>query len=167
MNAPVNPCLDCPDLCCALQGACGLRLSQEEYQRFFQAYQEVLDVRQEDGVVILSARPGRGCPNLGDKGCRIYDERPIDCRLYPYQVAPLYQTRRRVVLMLYRQPVCVADKDFSFLADRTPELAAAFGRRAFPGKQVRVRIFNDSFIAKARNKLERWLMTGLHRLRML
>lgn len=152
MSVADNPCQACPDTCCALKGECGLRLSPEEYAAHFQARAQDLRVRVEHKVVIISTREGRVCPNLGSKGCRIYPERPIDCRLYPYQLLPVYETKNRVKILLYLQPDCVANQRFAFNEAEAIALVEQFGRNVYGDKKIVVQIFRDNFLAKLKNK---------------
>lgn len=151
-TAPVNPCQDCPDICCALKGDCGLRLAPEEFAAHFKAHEQDLNVRQENGYVIISTREGLVCPNLGAKGCSIYAERPIDCRLYPYQMLPVYETRRRVRVMLYLTPECVGNRTFRISEQEARGLVESFCRKAYGDKKIIIRIFVDRFLPKLRNK---------------
>lgn len=149
-----NPCLTCPDICCALKGDCGLRLAATEFESHFRAYEDSLNVRVENDIVVLSTKEGLVCPNLGEKGCRIYAARPIDCRLYPYQVLPLYQTRRRAKFLLVVQPRCASESTFAFPESEAAALVEEFGRKVCGDKQIVVQIFVDRFLPKLRSKCE-------------
>lgn len=149
---PENPCLTCADVCCALKGDYGLRLSAHEFEAHFREHTHALRVRQEGEMVVLSTEEGRVCPNLGDKGCRIYAERPIDCRLYPYQMLPVYQTKRRVKIMLYMTPVCAADRTFAYPEQQARTLVQTFCRDVYGDKRVLIQIYQNRFLPKLRNK---------------
>ena len=152
MTTDDNPCLTCPDTCCALKGECGLRLSQAEFAAHFQEHTQDLHVRSAGKLVIIATREGRVCPNLGDKGCRIYDERPIDCRLYPYQMLPVYETRGTVKIMLYMTHECVANRTFHFPEQGARALVETFGKAVYGDKTVLVQVYQDRFLPKLRNK---------------
>jgi Fe-S-cluster containining protein len=147
-----NPCLTCPDICCALKGHDGLRLSPQEFAAHFRAHVTGLRVRQQGKLVIISTREGLVCPNLGDKGCLIYAERPIDCRLYPYQMLPVYETRSRVKFMLYMTPDCVANRTFHVPEQEARELVKAFCRSVYGDKTVIIQVYRDSVLPKLQNK---------------
>lgn len=153
-----NPCLSCPDICCSLKGDCGLRLSKNEFEDCFKAHQQDLNVREQDGIVIISTKEGLVCPNLGGKGCRIYLDRPIDCRLYPYQMLPVYETKRAVKIMLYMQQICVAERTFRFPEAEARALVEAFGKKAYGDKKIIVQTFENSLLPKVKNKLELWVV---------
>lgn len=153
MTLPDNPCLTCPDTCCALKGQDGLRLSNDEYQAFFKNREQDLQVRVENKVTIISTKEGFLCPNLGEKGCRIYLERPIDCRLYPYQMLPVYETSKSVKFLLYMEPHCVQNKTFHIPEAEARALVLEFGRKVYGEKKtIIVQTYQDSFLSKARNK---------------
>ena len=147
-----NPCLACPDICCALKGKCGLRLSQTEFEAHFKEHKQNLLVRQEGKLVIISTKNGLLCPNLGDKGCRIYDERPIDCRLYPYQMLQMYETRGKVKFMLYMTPDCVADKTFHYPEQTARDLVTEFCRKVYGDKRIIIQVYENRFLPKLMNK---------------
>ena len=152
MRGADNPCLSCPDICCGLKGECGLRLSPAEFAAHFEAHSQSLRVRRDGKVVILATKEGLVCPNLGDKGCRIYDRRPIDCRLYPYQMVPVYETRKRVKFLLYLTPECMANQTFPVPEPAARTLVESFCREVYGDKTVQIQVFEDKFLAKLKNK---------------
>jgi Fe-S-cluster containining protein len=154
MTEQNNPCHTCPDSCCALKGHCGLRLSKDEFETFFRDQEQDLNVRVEDKIVIISTKDGLVCPNLGKKGCRIYEDRPIDCRLYPYQMLPMYETRRKAKFMLYLQPNCVQNETFLYPEEEARALVEEFGRKVYGDKRIVVQTYRDRFLPKLRNKCE-------------
>ncbi len=164
MSAPDNPCLTCPDICCALKGECGLRLAPAEFEAHFANKRQGLRVRQAGKLVIISTKEGLVCPNLGDKGCRIYAERPIDCRLYPYQMLPVYETRKTVKFLLYLTPDCVAGRTFPFPESEARTLVEAFGRQVYGNKKIVIQIYRDRFLPKSVNKLATLLARFGHKL---
>ncbi len=164
MDARVNPCLTCPDTCCALKGHDGLRLSRDEFEAYFIGREEDLRVRVENEIVVISTRDGFVCPNLGEKGCRIYQDRPIDCRLYPYQMLPVYETRKSVKFLLYRNPYCVENRRFSIPEAEAMNLILEFGKKAYGDRKIIVSIYREDFLAKAANKGASMLVKGCKKL---
>lgn len=152
MTVPDNPCLTCPDTCCALKGHDGLRLSKEEFDAHFKNREQDLNVRVEDKITIISSKEGLLCPNLGDKGCRVYLERPIDCRLYPYQMLPVYETGRIVKFLLYMESACVEGKTFSIPEAEARALVHEFGKKVYGDKMIIVQVYRNEFLAKLGNK---------------
>jgi Fe-S-cluster containining protein len=154
MTVHDNPCLTCPDTCCSLKGEYGLRLSKDEFETCFKDREQDLHVRVEDKVVIVSTKDDLVCPNLGEKGCRIYQNRPIDCRLYPYQMQPVYETRRKVKFILYLEPICAQNEILQFPEDEAKALVEEFGRKVYGDKKIVVQIYENRFLPKLRNKCE-------------
>jgi hypothetical protein len=151
-----NPCLTCPgpDTCCGNPGRFSLRLSKEEFEKYFKDREQDLLVSEKDKVIMIFSREGRVCPNLEKKGCRIYADRPIDCRLYPYQMLPVFVTRERVKFILYMLPNCVENRTFCMPESKARALVEEFGRKVYGNKKIDVQIFEDKFLPKLRNKCE-------------
>jgi len=154
MSLNDNPCLTCPDTCCGIPGKFCLRLSKDEFEKHFKDREQDLLVREENKVVMIFSKEGKVCPNLEEKGCRIYRDRPIDCRLYPYQMLPLYETRDKVKILLYVKPRCVENKTFNIPENEARTLVEEFGRKVYGNKEIIVQIFEDRFLPKLRNKVE-------------
>jgi len=156
MTVPDNPCLTCPgpDTCCGIPGKFTLRLSKDEYEKHFKDREQDLLVTEENKVVMIFSKEGKVCPNLGEKGCLIYLDRPIDCRLYPYQMLPLYETRYKVKIYLYIKPECVENRTFNIPESVARALVEEFGRKVYGNKKIIVQVFEDKFIVKLKNKIE-------------
>jgi len=154
MTDPDNPCLSCPDTCCGIPGKFSLRLSKDEFEKHFKDSEQDLLVTEKDKVIMIYSIEGKVCPNLNNKGCRIYQERPIDCRLYPYQMLPLYETREKVKILLYIKPECVENRTFNIPVNEARKLVEDFGRQVYGNKKIIVQVFEDKFLPKLRNKFE-------------
>jgi hypothetical protein len=50
---------------------------------FFKTYCEVVDLRFVKRVSLV-AKPGGGCVFLGEKGCEVYEYRPLQCQSFPF-----------------------------------------------------------------------------------
>ena len=154
MSVPENPCLSCPDTCCGIPGKFSLRLSKEEFEKHFKDREQDLVVKEKDKVVMIFSNEGKVCPNLEKKGCRIYEDRPIDCRLYPYQMLPLYETNSKVKFILFMIPNCIENKTFLIPESKARALVEEFGRKVYGDKKIVVQVFEDRFLTKLRNKIE-------------
>ncbi len=53
--------------------------SNEDVAKFYAA--RGFEIYEHNGLLLL-IHPNLPCPNLADKGCRIYEKRPIICREY-------------------------------------------------------------------------------------
>lgn len=149
-----NPCLTCTDTCCGIPGKFSLRLSKDEFEKHFRVKEHDLLVSEKDKVIMIFSKEGKVCPNLDKKGCRIYLDRPIDCRLYPYQMLTLYETRNKVKILLYIKPNCVENRTFHIPENEARGLVEEFGRKVYGHKKIIVQVFEDKFFAKLRNKIE-------------
>jgi Fe-S-cluster containining protein len=166
MHDHENPCLTCPgpDTCCGIPGRFSLRLSKEEFEKHFLDKKEDLRVTEKDKVIMIFSKEGKVCPNLEKKGCRIYSERPIDCRLYPYQMLPLYETRQTVKFFLYVLPECIEEKIFSLPVNQATTLVEEFGRKVYGEKKITVQVYKDTILFKLKNKVELLLVKFCQRL---
>ncbi len=149
-----NPCLTCPDTCCGTPGKFSLRISKEEFEKHFKDRADDLIIQEDGNVVLIYSKEGKACPNLDNKGCKIYLDRPIDCRLYPYQMLQLYETNNKAKLLLYIKPHCVENRTFYMPENDAIALVEAFGRNVYGDKKIIVQIFEDKFLSKLKNKIE-------------
>jgi len=114
-------------------------LSQSEFDRLFKSRAEGLVVRQANNVVIVSSANGGACPYWGKGGCRIYQERPIDCRIFPYVLTRVIEKKNKVKIIFHTRTDC-PQKDILYAL--MPEadaraLAMAFGKEIFgEGKTI-------------------------------
>jgi len=141
-----------------------LRLSKDEFEKYFKDREQDLLVREENKVIKIFSKEGKGCPNLEQKGCRIYRDRPIDCRLYPYQMMPLYETRGKVKIRLYIKPDCIENRIFNIPENDARALVEEFGRKVYGDKKIIVQVFEDKFFTKLRNKIETLLVKFFQKL---
>lgn len=107
-NYHENPCTSCSANhgCCTLKGACGLMLTKEEFDTHFKGHTDKLVVRSSGKFVIISTREGWSCPHLDVGGCKIYHDRPIDCRLFPYTMSNVLEMRKRITIVIHSRTGC-------------------------------------------------------------
>jgi Fe-S-cluster containining protein len=101
-----NPCLICSSnqRCCSQLS--GLRLSKQEFENFFSSHSNELSIRKDNNMFIVSSIRNGPCPHWGKSGCIIYSDRPIDCRLYPYEIIRLSEKRKAIEVRLINNPGC-------------------------------------------------------------
>jgi len=107
---PENPCLACTEnqRCCSQLS--GLTLSNEEFEKNFRKHTDKLSVVDDNKVFIVSAYDNGPCPHWQQSGCKIYYDRPIDCRVYPYEIIQLAE-RKGVIEIKFRGSPCCPQKD--------------------------------------------------------
>ena len=94
---------------CTLCGNCCCQLSVELYPKDIavlarlenntpESYQENYCRKDENGTIILNVPP---CRYLEDKKCRIYENRPEECRFFPYTYKKGFIFRLLVMITFY------------------------------------------------------------------
>ena len=130
-QVPANPCADCDitQLCCLRLK--GLKVTESERMRHFVGYEDLLDLQTRGSVSIVSAKEGTGgCPHY-DNGCTVYEERPIECRMFPWTIGAARLLLGRPFLTLHANTSCPAKSRLIIPYHEARELAAAFARDAF------------------------------------
>ncbi len=129
-----NPCEACTTNrgCCTLKGWCGLVLTKDEFEAHFKNHAEELFVRESNKYVIISTKEGRVCPHLAKDGsCRIYKDRPIDCRLYPYVMRFVFEKPRKVKIAFHTQPDCPQGEALLIPEADAKALITEFGKKVY------------------------------------
>jgi hypothetical protein len=108
-------------------------LTNVEYERHFKRHANDLMIWQSNKFYIISSKEGRICPHFENGGCRIYRDRPIDCRLYPYVMRRFIKGRNKVKIVFHTKSDC-PDKYVMF--QLTPEttaraLVTEFGKKVY------------------------------------
>ena len=154
MDARENPCLTCADTCCSLKGQYGLRLSKDEFEAHFKDRGQGLLVRVENSMVILSSQEGVVCPHLENGGCQIYPDRPVDCRLFPYQMQLLYETRNKVKFLLHSQSNCPERESYLLTEAEAKALVEDFGRNVYGNKRIIVQFYDKRLLPRIKSQCE-------------
>lgn len=160
-----NPCLSCStgQHCCSRLS--GLVLSADEFRRFFEGHRKELSIKQSNGVMIVSSTHGNACPHWGPDGCRIYLQRPIDCRVFPYITALVIEKRTKVKIVFHSRSDCPLKEQ---LYPNMPEadirqLLTELGKSVYgPAKSIVVQ-HERGFIARLQNRVEAAISRRLYR----
>lgn len=165
-NTQGNPCLACStgQHCCIRLS--GLLLSANEFITLFKYHQEKLSIKQSNKVTIVSSKEGNACPHWGPSGCRIYQQRPIDCRVFPYITARIIEKRSTVKIVFHSRSDCPL-KDQLFL--HMPEadiknLLIEFGKNVYGSTKTIVVSHERGFISRFRNRVEAAISRRLYRM---
>ncbi|HZV81857.1 MAG TPA: YkgJ family cysteine cluster protein [Geobacteraceae bacterium] len=160
-----NPCLACPtnQHCCSRLS--GLLLSEDEFRRHFAGHRDGLSVRRSGKVVSVSAKSGGPCPHWGNDGCRIYRERPIDCRVFPYIPYRIIDRGERIKIVFHTRSDC-PQKESLFLQMPEAEVKAlllAFGRQLYGETRTIVVQQETGIFSRIRTRIEAAIFRRLHR----
>ncbi|MCL5022902.1 MAG: class I SAM-dependent methyltransferase [Nitrospirae bacterium] len=101
-----NPCLVCSvdQRCCSQLS--GLRLTKDEFEKYFKNHAGELAIVEDQKTVVISSHNNGPCPYWENDGCMIYNDRPIDCRLYPYEITRISEKRKAIEVTLRDNPGC-------------------------------------------------------------
>ena len=81
-------------------------LTAGEYDALFRRFEKELDVKNANGVILVTPREGERCPHLLGHDCQVYQDRPIDCRLYPYMMVRVVERGHRATVFFTPRSLC-------------------------------------------------------------
>lgn len=152
-----SPCASCSigQYCCSYLK--NLKLTKSEYKRHFAQHQRKLEVRQEGSIYIVSAKQGQTVSCWSNK-CLIYNDRPIECRLYPYTIGVVWIWHARILITFHSRRTGCPHKQLLLISrDEARELISSFARDAF-GDQYIVRIRHETLIYRLVIKGRKFIM---------
>ena len=135
----INPCQTCAtnQECCKVMG---LKLSKREFERDFKKHSERLSVIKYNEMFIVYPRNKLPCPYWEEKkGCGIYKNRPVDCRLYPYDLHQIVEKNGKIEISFYDQTDCPHKEDLFIPVDEAKELMKTLAHDVFgKGKPISI-----------------------------
>jgi len=155
-----NPCIECirssKHGCCTIKGSCGLMLTNDEYDRHFKHHAKDLVIWQSNKFYIIASKEGHICPHFENDGCRIYRDRPIDCRLYPYVMRRFIKRSQKVKIVFHTKSDC-PDKTTMFRL--TPEtkaraLVIEFGKKVYGENSTIIVRHEKGFLSRLIYRIE-------------
>ncbi len=151
-----NPCDACATNrgCCTLKGWCGLMLTKEEFDRNFKDHADGLFVRLTDNYVVISTKEGLTCPHLKDSGCRIYRERPVDCRLFPYVMRFVSRTAEKVKIAYHTRSDCPQKNAVLIPEAEARALIMEFGEKVFGKDKTMIIVREKGLLSRIRLRIE-------------
>lgn len=135
--------------CC--RNLTSLRLTGSEYFDHFADYRAALIVRETYGIYSISAKKEQSCP-YWDCACRIYDKRPIECRLYPYTIGNFWKWRRHIFITFHSRTECPFKERLLIPQGKAKKMVAEFTEKAF-GNRCRQHVYNEVLLLGLINKI--------------
>ena len=139
-----NPCLTCSEnqRCCSQLS--GLVLSEEEYEKSFQKHADKLSIVKNDKVFFVTSQGEGPCPHWQISGCRIYHDRPIDCRVYPYEIIQVAAGKGRIEIKFRDSPCCPQTDHLLMPLKEAKGLLRDFGKALYgKGRPIILRYVRD------------------------
>jgi Fe-S-cluster containining protein len=153
-----NPCAACSTNrgCCTLKGWCGLMLTQDEFERHFKSYADELFIRLSDNYIVISTKEGRVCPHLqADGSCRIYQNRAIDCRLFPYVMRFVSVNAKKVKLAFHTRSDCPKKTPLLIPEAEARALVTEFGKKVFGEDKTIVVVREKGLLSRLLIRIEK------------
>jgi Fe-S-cluster containining protein len=126
-----NPCMTCEvgQRCC--RQLSGLKLTAREFEENFKKYAADLSILLYKKIYIVSSMKNNTCPHWAEKGCTIYHERSIDCRLFPYTVTRVLEKRNSVIIEFHDETDCPHRHDLFLPMEEAKALMTNFGQEVY------------------------------------
>lgn len=161
VDATANPCLSCTigqDCCSHLSG---LRVSRREFDRCFAQHEARMVVGRDGPLWVVSALNGGPCPNWSDRGCSVYEQRPMECRLFPYTIYTRSRTADSVSIAFHSDTRCPLKDQLRMPRPAAKRMIAEFCRDAFPPALIEVRA--ETWFERLRRRLRDRIRAAIRR----
>jgi Fe-S-cluster containining protein len=151
-----NPCVGCStdQHCCSQLSS--LFLAEEEYDQHFKKYAAILDIIWSNKFVVVSVTQGGPCPHWGENGCLIYQNRPIDCRVFPYVTTQIIEKRNKIKITFHSSSDCPKrDSLYPLMPEaEIRKLLTAFGKKTFGENKTVIVRHADEITSRLRNRIK-------------
>jgi len=152
-NTFENLCAGCNQSCCV--GLSYLRLTVPEYERLFAQHREELIVKNNKLYYVIFTKEGHECPYFQNGACSIYDERPIECRLFPYSLRDIeLYSGNKVLVTFHARTSCPRKKEMLSSRKKAKELLYSFAQE-IGGDNCVVKVKYDSVLRRAINRIKK------------
>jgi Fe-S-cluster containining protein len=131
-------------------------LTKSEFNKLFKSHEQELLVRQSNKVVVVSSEEGGACPHWGKGGCRIYQDRPIDCRVYPYIMTRVIEKRNKVKIVFHARTDCPQkDRMYALMSETDASaLVREFGKKLYGKDKTIIVQCEKGLVSRLRNRIE-------------
>ena len=154
-----NPCIECStnQHCCSKLS--GLFLAQQEFDQHFKKHETKLDVVWSNKFAVVTVKQRGPCPHWGPDGCRIYQERPIDCRVFPYVTMHVIETGNKVKITFHSRSDCpIREKLYRLIPEaEIRSLLTALGKKAYGDTRKIIVRHEDEINARLRNRIRAFI----------
>ena len=117
-----------------------MKLSQQEFEKYFKKHSDRLSVVKYNKMYIVYPRNNLPCPYWNEtKGCGMYEDRPIDCRLYPYDLHQIIEKNGVIEIEFYDQTDCPHKENLFMPVEEAKELMRKLAREVY-GEDMPIRI---------------------------
>ncbi len=124
-----HPCATCRDNCCAPLR--GLKVTRAEFDRVFSDKVDRLSIIDNGDWLQVSSTNG-ACPNLREGLCQVYDDRPMECRLFPYTIETITPRDQVVQVYVHGSTHCPAREQLKPAVTTAHAMVSDFCAEAFP-----------------------------------
>ena len=107
----------------------GLMVTETEYERVFSRHQNALEITQTGRLKRLTSKTGP-CPNW-QGACTVYEDRPMECRLFPFTVSIVAATSKTVHITAHDRVDCPQKEALRPREATARRLIEAFAREAY------------------------------------
>jgi Fe-S-cluster containining protein len=148
-----TPCLRCTvdQSCC--RNLNGLTLNEEEHQRLFSAHSSDFRSAKNGKLYKLYSDGGESCPHW-DGQCQVYESRPMDCDLYPYTIANIFEGKDSVYATFHSRTECPLTDELIQPREQASETIYGFLSKTY-GPDVNVTVRYDEGAARAYHLMKR------------
>lgn len=155
-SANINVCIKCSigQYCC--RNLIELRLSKIEYKQHFAKHSDNLEVRQDTGIYIVSSKEEFSCPKWVGEKCTIYEDRPMECRLFPYTIGRIIQKGNRINITFHSRTPCPMKGTLLMPKVEATRMLMSFARSVFSNVD-KINIEHEWLFTRLKYKILRFI----------
>jgi len=136
MSNPFDYCQNCNVNCCV--DLSGLKVTPRDFELLFKAHRDKMDVKDNGAYLQISARNGEACPVFDGEKCSMYEDRPMECRLYPYTVEDVIDDGEAVRAEIHATVRCPSLSELLPTPEVAQSLTEDFLKECYPDRDIKV-----------------------------